>query len=179
MLRDLSASPHSRSRVTKVSVVRAPCSWTASRSLPPGAQWMQTEKASLPSRAGRRRNLHPLQVSRFERRHQCGYCTPGSDHVRQSAARPQPHPPLRSDSPRGNLCRCTGYQQIGLGDSCGEGDEEIAGWRAIKNVSSGTSSTPREWPRGVKGKRITERPGCVFDPAADRRARACPMPKNR
>ncbi|MEE1742644.1 (2Fe-2S)-binding protein [Streptomyces sp. BE147] len=58
---------------------------------------------------------HPLQRS-FHERHalQCGYCTPGMimaarDLLRQN---PDPSPQEVRNSLRGNLCRCTGYQNI-------------------------------------------------------------------
>ncbi len=44
---------------------------------------------------------------------QCGYCTPGI-YCRRSASsgKPQPPPQEIREAISGNLCRCTGYQQI-------------------------------------------------------------------
>ncbi|MEU1408878.1 (2Fe-2S)-binding protein [Streptomyces sp. NPDC005728] len=57
----------------------------------------------------------PLQHA-FHERHglQCGYCTPGMIMAARDLLRENPHP--TSDEVRqaleGNLCRCTGYQNI-------------------------------------------------------------------
>ncbi|WP_073952032.1 (2Fe-2S)-binding protein [Streptomyces kebangsaanensis] len=57
----------------------------------------------------------PLQRA-FHERHalQCGYCTPGMIMAARDLLRENPHP--GSDEVRkaleGNLCRCTGYQNI-------------------------------------------------------------------
>jgi carbon-monoxide dehydrogenase small subunit len=59
--------------------------------------------------------LHPLQES-FHRNHglQCGYCTPGMLMAAASYLKENPSP--NEDDVRlaleGNLCRCTGYQNI-------------------------------------------------------------------
>ena len=59
--------------------------------------------------------LHPLQEA-FRREHalQCGYCTPGilMTLVPFLAANPEPSDAEIRKSLSGNLCRCTGYQQI-------------------------------------------------------------------
>ena len=59
--------------------------------------------------------LHPLQRA-FHEEHalQCGYCTPGmilaaSDLLREN---PQPSDDGIRDGLEGNLCRCTGYENI-------------------------------------------------------------------
>jgi aerobic carbon-monoxide dehydrogenase small subunit len=60
-------------------------------------------------------SMHPLQRA-FGDRHalQCGYCTPGMIMAAVSLLADQPHP--SDDEIRegieGNLCRCTGYQNI-------------------------------------------------------------------
>ncbi|MCX4966411.1 (2Fe-2S)-binding protein [Streptomyces sp. NBC_00654] len=58
---------------------------------------------------------HPLQRS-FHERHalQCGYCTPGMIMAARDLLRdnPDPSPQEVRNSLRGNLCRCTGYQNI-------------------------------------------------------------------
>jgi aerobic carbon-monoxide dehydrogenase small subunit len=59
--------------------------------------------------------LHPLQDA-FHRHHglQCGYCTPGM--IMAAASLLQEHPTPTEQEVRegleGNLCRCTGYQNI-------------------------------------------------------------------
>ena len=59
--------------------------------------------------------LHPMQES-FHRNHglQCGYCTPGMIMAATSYLKENPSP--TEDEVRhaleGNLCRCTGYQNI-------------------------------------------------------------------
>ena len=59
--------------------------------------------------------LHPLQEA-FRRQHglQCGYCTPGILMTLKPflAANPAPSDAEIRQSLSGNLCRCTGYQQI-------------------------------------------------------------------
>ena len=60
--------------------------------------------------------LHPLQRA-FHEHHglQCGYCTPGMIMASDSLIREAGHP-LAEEEVRigleGNLCRCTGYQNI-------------------------------------------------------------------
>lgn len=60
-------------------------------------------------------NLHPMQQA-FHEHHalQCGYCTPGM--VMAAVSLVEEYPGLDEDGVRhgleGNLCRCTGYQNI-------------------------------------------------------------------
>ena len=59
--------------------------------------------------------LHPLQRA-FHEEHalQCGYCTPGMILAASDLLRENPHPSddeIR-DGLEGNLCRCTGYENI-------------------------------------------------------------------
>jgi aerobic carbon-monoxide dehydrogenase small subunit len=59
--------------------------------------------------------LHPMQESFWEKHGlQCGYCTPGMIMASVALLENQPHP--SDDEIRhgleGNLCRCTGYQNI-------------------------------------------------------------------
>ncbi len=60
-------------------------------------------------------NLHPLQVA-FVRHGgiQCGYCTPGMIMSAKALLdeKPDPTPLEVRTAISGNLCRCTGYQQI-------------------------------------------------------------------
>ena len=60
-------------------------------------------------------DLHPLQDA-FHRNHglQCGYCTPGMLLAAASYLKENPNPTEEDvrESLEGNLCRCTGYQNI-------------------------------------------------------------------
>jgi carbon-monoxide dehydrogenase small subunit len=59
--------------------------------------------------------LHPLQEA-FRRNHglQCGYCTPGMIMAAASLLREKPTPTEAEvrEGLEGNLCRCTGYENI-------------------------------------------------------------------
>ena len=59
--------------------------------------------------------LHPLQDA-FHRHHglQCGYCTPGMIMAAASLLKEHPTPTEQEvrEGLEGNLCRCTGYQNI-------------------------------------------------------------------
>jgi carbon-monoxide dehydrogenase small subunit len=59
--------------------------------------------------------MHPLQGA-FHRNHglQCGSCTPGMIMAAASSLRENPNPTDEEvrESLEGNLCRCTGYQNI-------------------------------------------------------------------
>jgi aerobic carbon-monoxide dehydrogenase small subunit len=59
--------------------------------------------------------LHPMQAA-FRQHHglQCGFCTPGMimAAVAFAQANPAPTEPQVRRSLEGNLCRCTGYQNI-------------------------------------------------------------------
>jgi aerobic carbon-monoxide dehydrogenase small subunit len=59
--------------------------------------------------------LHPLQEA-FHRNHglQCGYCTPGMIMAAASYLNEHPSPTEEEvrEALEGNLCRCTGYQNI-------------------------------------------------------------------
>ena len=60
-------------------------------------------------------DLHPIQQA-FTEVHalQCGFCTPGILMTTQAMLRDNPHPSEAEvrDGLSGNLCRCTGYQNI-------------------------------------------------------------------
>jgi carbon-monoxide dehydrogenase small subunit len=59
--------------------------------------------------------LHPVQRA-FHEEHalQCGYCTPGMIMAATDLLRDNPHPTDAEirDGLEGNLCRCTGYENI-------------------------------------------------------------------
>ncbi len=65
--------------------------------------------------AARERELHPLQRA-FHEEHalQCGYCTPGMIMAAADLLRDNPHPTDAEirEGLEGNLCRCTGYENI-------------------------------------------------------------------
>src|SRR6516165_1579708 len=67
--------------------------------------------------------LHPLQQA-FHEEHalQCGYCTPGMIMASVDLLRDNPHPTEEQvrDGLEGNLCRCTGYQNILKAAEAGE-----------------------------------------------------------
>jgi len=60
-------------------------------------------------------DLHPIQEA-FHRNHglQCGYCTPGMIMATASFLKENPAPTEEEvrEALEGNLCRCTGYQNI-------------------------------------------------------------------
>ncbi len=61
------------------------------------------------------RELHPLQQAFWEKHGlQCGYCTPGMLMVLKAflAENPDPSEEDIREAISGNLCRCTGYQNI-------------------------------------------------------------------
>src|SRR5438445_7561891 len=65
--------------------------------------------------AGNRSELHPIQQA-FQEKHglQCGFCTPGIIISVHAMLRENPHPTDEEirHGLSGNLCRCTGYQNI-------------------------------------------------------------------
>ena len=59
--------------------------------------------------------LHPLQAAFADLgAAQCGYCTPGILMTAKALLVKEPHPSRAriTEAVSGNLCRCTGYQQI-------------------------------------------------------------------
>jgi carbon-monoxide dehydrogenase small subunit len=59
--------------------------------------------------------LHPLQAAFTDfGGSQCGYCTPGVIMTAKALLDRNPHPTRQEikEATAGNLCRCTGYQQI-------------------------------------------------------------------
>jgi carbon-monoxide dehydrogenase small subunit len=60
-------------------------------------------------------DLHPIQEAFWEAHGlQCGFCTPGFLLTVKALLRENPHPNEREirEWISGNLCRCTGYQNI-------------------------------------------------------------------
>lgn len=73
------------------------------------------EVTTIEAMAGADGTLHPLQDA-FHRNHglQCGYCTPGMIMAAASLLKENPTPTEQEvrEGLEGNLCRCTGYQNI-------------------------------------------------------------------
>jgi aerobic carbon-monoxide dehydrogenase small subunit len=73
------------------------------------------EVTTIEAMAGADGSLDPLQEA-FHRNHglQCGYCTPGMVMAAASFLKENPQPTEQEvrASLEGNLCRCTGYQNI-------------------------------------------------------------------
>lgn len=61
-------------------------------------------------------SLHPMQESFWEKHGlQCGYCTPGMVMATSAFLKNHPNPTeedIRAHALEGNMCRCTGYQNI-------------------------------------------------------------------
>jgi aerobic carbon-monoxide dehydrogenase small subunit len=78
---------------------------------------VQADGSSITTIEGLSQNgaLHPLQEA-FWNKHglQCGFCTPGMILAAHDLLRTNPKPSDREirDGLEGNLCRCTGYQNI-------------------------------------------------------------------
>ena len=74
-----------------------------------------TVEGLTPGAGGAGDTLHPLQAA-FREAHglQCGFCTPGILMTLVPFLRDHPHPDEREirEALSGNLCRCTGYQNI-------------------------------------------------------------------
>ncbi len=72
--------------------------------------------------------LHPLQEAFLEHHGvQCGFCTPGLLMSAQALLQETPRPTREQvvAAIAGNLCRCTGYQQIVT--AIGEGAKKVHG----------------------------------------------------
>ena len=73
------------------------------------------EITTIEAMAGPEGELHPLQDA-FRRNHalQCGYCTPGMIMAAAGYLEENPSPSEEEvrEALEGNLCRCTGYQNI-------------------------------------------------------------------
>jgi carbon-monoxide dehydrogenase small subunit len=78
---------------------------------------VQADGAELTTIEGLAANggLHPMQAA-FQEHHglQCGYCTPGMIMAAVGLLNENPSPSEREirHGLEGNLCRCTGYQNI-------------------------------------------------------------------
>ena len=73
------------------------------------------EVTTIEGLAGSADELHPLQVGFWEKHGlQCGYCTPGMIMAAKQLLDDNPNPSEAEirEAIDGNICRCTGYQQI-------------------------------------------------------------------
>jgi carbon-monoxide dehydrogenase small subunit len=84
---------------------------------------------------GGERALHPLQEAFWEHHGvQCGYCTPGMIMAAADllARNPDPSEHDIRDALAGNLCRCTGYQNIVKAVQAAAGQAGGAGSRSVQ-----------------------------------------------
>jgi carbon-monoxide dehydrogenase small subunit len=91
--------------------------------------------------------LHPLQAA-FRDAHglQCGFCTPGILMSMIPFLRDNPHPdePQIREALSGNLCRCTGYQNIV--QSVRLAAERMAGGEGVGADGAGAGAGPHTPP---------------------------------
>ncbi len=78
---------------------------------------VQADGADVTTIEGLARNgqLHPLQAAFWENHGlQCGFCTPGVIMAAAAFLAREPHPDEQGirEALAGNMCRCTGYQNI-------------------------------------------------------------------
>src|ERR1700756_751710 len=82
--------------------------------------------------------LHPLQQG-FKEEHglQCGYCTPGMLMSSYALLQQNPHPSEEEIrwGISGNLCRCTGYQNIVKAVQFAAGKMEEGGKHGLPNIA--------------------------------------------
>lgn len=93
-------------------------------------------------------DLHPVQA-RFHEEHalQCGYCTPGMVMTTTALLRDRSETPSRAEIRRelkGNVCRCTGYQNVV--DAVEAAGNEIGG--AASTGATGGATTTDETSGG-------------------------------
>ena len=87
--------------------------------------------------------LHPMQQAFYENHGlQCGFCTPGMVMAATSLLKEIPNPTEQQvrEGIEGNLCRCTGYQNI---------VRAVQG--AAQKMKPGAVSTPEQTPAPVAG----------------------------
>jgi aerobic carbon-monoxide dehydrogenase small subunit len=92
--------------------------------------------------------LHPIQQAYWEHHAlQCGFCTPGFLMTTYAFLRDSPHPTEREirEGLAGNLCRCTGYQNIvkavaAAGESLAAGAPLQPAWALQQTGASGQAA---------------------------------------
>jgi carbon-monoxide dehydrogenase small subunit len=98
------------------------------------------EITTIEGLAGSDGQLHPVQQA-FHQHHalQCGYCTPGMimAAVDLLAEHPDPNDAEIREGLEGNLCRCTGYQNI---------VRAVQGAAATMRAASSPAPAPEEVP---------------------------------
>ena len=113
-----STSPAPSTAASWASAAPARCWSTASRCCPAWCSRSSAKARRIETIEGLAAGaeLHPLQAAFADLGgSQCGYCTPGHDDDGEGPARQGSECRAASGSRRrlsGNLCRCTGYQQI-------------------------------------------------------------------
>ena len=93
--------------------------------------------------------LHPLQEAFADLgAAQCGYCTPGILVTAKALLDEHPHPTRDQirEALSGNLCRCTGYQQIfeAVESACGHASGREREARRAREASASGGGAPRE-----------------------------------
>jgi carbon-monoxide dehydrogenase small subunit len=95
--------------------------------------------------------LHPLQETFADLgAAQCGYCTPGILVTAKALLDAYPHPTRDQirEALSGNLCRCTGYQQIieavEAASACGHASGREREARCAREASTSGGGAPRE-----------------------------------
>jgi aerobic carbon-monoxide dehydrogenase small subunit len=95
-------------------------------------------------------HLHPIQQAFWEHHGlQCGFCTPGFLMTAVAFLRDHPRPTEREirEGLAGNLCRCTGYQNI---------VKAVAAAAEMLTSTSPVTTTSRAAPKkGARGRRRT------------------------
>ena len=116
--------------------------------------------------------LHPIQQAYWDHHAlQCGFCTPGFLITTYAFLRDNPNPTEREirEGLAGNLCRCTGYQNIvkavaAAGEMWAAGAEFEPGWAArIRRESPAgapavTGPRPGAAAQGTKARRSPKNP---------------------
>ena len=115
--RPCSARPAPRSAATRPTAARAPCCWTASSVKSCSVLAVQADGCDVTTIEGLAPTANGTRCSRpstSEHALQCGYCTPGMIMAAVDLLRDNPDPSDEEirDGLEGNLCRCTGYQNI-------------------------------------------------------------------
>jgi len=102
-------------------------------------------------------HLHPIQQAFWESHAlQCGFCTPGFLMTTLAFLRENPHPTDREirEALAGNLCRCTGYQNIVTAVAAAAEANLSQGWKVPE-----AKEVRREIRAGDSRDRRTQRAG--------------------
>jgi aerobic carbon-monoxide dehydrogenase small subunit len=110
---------------------------------------LRTVEGLAQSKDGEEARLHPIQQAFWEHHGlQCGFCTPGFLMTAVAFLRDNPHPTEREirEGLAGNLCRCTGYQNI------------VKAVAAAADMLTSTPRRPEERTRRTAGKQGAREP---------------------